>query len=426
MPIRSGIYSKKSVEGNPRSTLLATTAACAIVGGLILPEENMPVSRTLLATCLTILFCSAMLVSAATAQIIQLGGSDAEIKARLSAQGYDRIDIVDRGLSSSTYHVCYGRQRIEFKVYWDGRTGGRKVIGGCRLMVSIDQARNILARQGFERINIEDRGGAYLAIACRGPQRLRVRISYQGDIGDQRQLGSCAEELSPTDITAQLEREGYDRIRFTDRQLPKYVATACNGPQQLELAFDRFGREVSRKEIGRCRGPVAPVDLLDILADLGFKQIRVTDPNLPRYKAEACRGKQRLEITLNRFGEVTDQVRLGDCRDAITKRQLERTLARQGYRQVRVADNGRDGFVASGCLNDRRTELTVSRFGEVVHERGLGPCRSLTVEEVRRQLSGDGFDSIEFYAEACRRGRKLQLQIDDYGQIEERDRIGRC
>lgn len=362
----------------------------------------------------------------ATAQIIQLGGSDAEVKAMLSQQGYDRIDIVDRGLSSTTYQACFGQDRVQFKHYWDGRIGGMRKIGGCRVLIGEAEVAQLLRQRGYERINIEDHGGNYVAIACRNGDRYRINVTQQGDIRRERQIGQCQNELSPTDIAALLERDGYDRIRFTDRQLPRYVAEACDRNQKVELVLNRFGEIRSRREIGQCEQPINPSDIPRLLAERGWSRVSVTDARLPRYKAEGCRDGLRIEVTLNRYGSITDEVRIGQCRDELSARQLRVLLEQMGYSQIEVTDNGRNGYLALVCRGNDRSELILTRYGEVQRENRLGGCTARTTTEISEWLRARGYDNIQLQVEACDGATRYVIRLNEFGEAIDRRRTGRC
>jgi hypothetical protein len=363
----------------------------------------------------------------ATAQIsIQLGGSDADMKAMLAAQGYDRIDVVDRGLSSTTFQACRGADRFQFKVYWDGRISTPNRIGGCRVFVTAADVNRTLLAQGYERINLEEQQQGWVAIACAGGSRVRIDVSQFGDLSPPRTLGPCQRELGPTDVAAVLERQGYDRIEFTQRQPPRYVLQACLQSDRFELVVDTLGNVVQRRPVGACDAPVNPYDLPTYLADRGFDRAKVIDARPPRYRVEACRGRDKVELVVSRYGRVLDEVRIGRCSPPVSIGELTAIMAKQGYSNISIADNGEDGYVAVACLDERRNELIMSRFGEVLKERDLGRCASLTVEEVLRSVAKDGWRGSTVYVEGCRQGRRLRLQLNEYGEEVSRERIGRC
>lgn len=374
-----------------------------------------------------IIFSAALLGSDfAQAQIIQLGGSDSETKARLMAQGYDRVDIVDRGLSSTTYRACRGAERVQFKVYWDGRIGNPRVIGGCRVVLSIAQIEALLADRGFRRVSLEDRGSYYIAVGCRQGQRVRVQVSPQGDLERERVIGQCGQALAPADVAALLERQGYDRVQFTDRQLPRYAALACFNNRRFELTLNRRGEIVDRRRAGNCEAPINPYELPQILAQRGYERVQIIDDRLPRYMVEACRNNRRMQVTLNRFGAIIDEIRIGRCRQALNADQLADSLKAQGFKRVRITDNGNAGYSAIACLDDKRSELVITRFGEITRQIDLGGCTSRSVQQVINDLESAGLDRISIVAEACRKKRRLRVELNEYGEEVSRQRIGNC
>lgn len=360
------------------------------------------------------------------AQIVQLGGSDAEIKAMLAAQGYDRIDVVERGLSGATYNACLGRDRMQFKAYWDGRISTPTRIGGCRVQVNPEQAVQLLESKGYERISLEDRGGSYIAVACNRGSRVRVEVTAFGDIGPERVLGRCEAELEPADLLAILEADGYDRIEFKSRQGPRLVAEACQKGIRYELVLSRRGEVLEIVRIGECERALSAADLPALLEKKGYDRVVVTDPRLPRYRVEACRKAVRVELTVNRFGEIRDEVRIGVCQPPVTSAEITASLAAEGFKQIKVTDNGPTGFVAIGCRQQRRSEFLFNRFGEVLKERDLGRCTALTMSEVIVAAQASGLERIRLYAEGCRAGRRIRLLLNEFGEEVSRERIGAC
>lgn len=372
-------------------------------------------------------FAAALLVATtAQAQIIQLGGSEAEIKAMLANQGYDRMDIVERGLSGATWQACKGPDRVQFKVYWDGRISQAQKIGGCRVEIGPEEVRQLLASRGYDRISVEDRGGSYLAVACIRNDRVRVEVNRVGDIGAERLLGPCENERSPADIQAILEAEGYDRIEFGNRQGRTFTVLACLEARRFELVVSRDGEVLDRKRAGECQRALTAAELPALLQSKGYERVAVTDPRLPRFKAEACRGRDRLELTVNRMGEVVDEVRIGRCAPPAALADITAVMRDEGYSQVKVVDNADKGFIATGCKADRREEFVFSRFAEILKQRDLGRCTSATVQEVLENLRAEGLEQTTVYVEACRGNRRVRITFDRLGQETARERIGPC
>lgn len=355
---------------------------------------------------------------------IQIGGSEADFKARLAQQGFDRIDTVKIGLSSSKFNACKGNKRYRIKFEWTGLVE-TKEIGNCRVAVSEKQVRQTLRERGYKRVIIEDQSGKYLAIGCRDTERYRVEVTHFGDIKRERRIGRCRDELSPTDITAALEAEGYNRVIFTDRQLPRYVAEACLDREKLELTLNRFGEIAGRKSIGQCRDRVQPAELTEILEEKGLTRIVVLDDSLPRYRAEACRKGERVEVTVNRWGDIRDEVRIGRCRIDFTADELAAAIASQGYTNVSVSPERR-GFVARGCLDNRYLEIAINRFGEVTSRRERGSCDAPRISDLAETLRGRGLRRLDFYVEACRDGSRVRIHFDEFANRIDRQVLGAC
>lgn len=366
------------------------------------------------------------ILPAAQAQIIQLGGSDAEIRQMLYNQGFDRIDIVERGLSGATYQACRGAERLQFKVYWDGRISGQQRIGACRIQVGPDQVRELLRARGYERISIEERGGTYLAVGCIRGDRVRVEVTMTGDIGRERVLGRCEPDFTPVDIQAMLEAEGWDRIEIVDRRGQRVQVVACFENRRFELTMTRSGEVLERRRAGDCARALTIAELPAVLEQKGYERAVVIDPRLPRYKAEACRRGDRLELTVNRFGEILNEVKIGRCSPPARAEDISEIMRRDGYSSIKVVDNGDKGYVATGCKANRREEFLFSRYAEILKQRDLGRCTSASVQELADALRAEGVDRVQFYAEGCRGNRRVRIQYDSFGQETGRERVGPC
>ena len=100
--------------------------------------------------------------------------------------------------------------------------------------------------------------------------------------------------------------------------------------------------------------------------------------------------------------------------------------AAEGFKQIKVTDNGPTGFVAIGCRQQHRSEFLFNRFGEVLKERDLGRCTALTMSEVIAAAQASGLERIRLYAEGCRAGRRIRLLLNEFGEEVSRERIGAC
>ncbi len=368
------------------------------------------------------------ITTTAQAQLsIELGGSNADIKRMLNSKGYSEIAITSRRLTTTIAKACMDGIRYQMKILITGKIKWRKEIGRCERTITIQEARRLLQQDGYNRIDIEPRRNAFVAIACLGNDRLRVSVDRHGRIRQDRRIGNCRPDaLSPTDITANLKEQGYTRIKFIDRQLPRYVAEACQGLKKVELVLNRRGEIRQERSIGQCRRAISPRELPRILTELGYRRIKIIDDKLPRYVAEACRRNELMEITLNRFGQVIDQFSLGQCRRPVTRKKLLESLADQGFKRINLIREDKNGFIVDACSDDRQIRISYNQYGEVVKQRDRGLCKSRTVREITKALSNRGMTRYHIFVEGCRKGRKLRIEFNRFGDPIGRTRLGRC
>ncbi len=362
----------------------------------------------------------------ASAQVIQLGGSEGDMKAVLSSRGYDRIDVVDRGLSSTTFEACQTNKRVRFKMYWDGRIGNPEVIGGCRNQITRRDIEILLSQAGYERINLENVGGNWIAIGCKGPSRNRAVLNPYGDIREEKRIGDCRPQLTTSDIEAILTRAGYDRIEFKVRQPPRFVANACRDLRRLELVINESGDISGERRIGQCESPMTAYDVAKLLGERGFARVSVIDTKPPRYKFEACRRDDRVELVVDVFGRILDEVRVGRCRAEVSLTALIDMLSREGYTRINAKADGQGGYNVVACMKNRRFDLVLSRYGEVIRERDIGACTAVTVRNLVDGLLGDGYRDGALFFEGCRGNDRYRIDLTPDGEVRAANRIGRC
>lgn len=376
------------------------------------------------------LFVAALLLIAftspsANAQFnIQIGGSEAEFKAHLAQNGFNRIDTVKLGLSESKFDACKGDKRYRVKFKWTGQTS-QKVIGNCRASITQKQVRRILKDRGYRRINIEDRAGKFLAVGCLNKDRYRVEVNDFGDIGRERRIGSCQNDLSPADIAAKLEDAGFNRINFTDRQLPRYVTEACERKDRVELVMNRFGEIVESQRIGKCRSAISPDEITAILREKGYRRITLIDGQLPRYIAQACKKGKRFEVTMNRWGNVSNEVQVGQCRNAYSEEQIIASMRDNGYKNISIKMDGKN-YLTRGCKQNRLNEIILTRFGELVSRNDLGSCDAPRINDLAETLRNRGLSKLHFFVEACRGNKKVRISFDEFANRTGRQVIGNC
>ncbi len=359
---------------------------------------------------------------------LQFGASDSKIRRNLRQQGYSEIEITGRQLARATAEACKEGVRYSLQIRSSGRIRRATEIGRCKQIITIEQAERQLEKEGYKRINITEQGSIpYIAIACRDNERVRLRIDKFGEVTGRRNLGECERALRPDDIRAKLRDDGFDRIRFTDRQLPRYVAEACRNGRQFELIINRRGVIRDRKRIGRCDPPLSASKIPEVLQERGLNRIEVIDKTPPRFVVEACRDLKRVEITLGRFGKILQEYNIGRCPAPLTRADLLVEMRKNGYRKVKFNTIPGTNYETESCRERKRLVTRWSQYGEVVNERDRGPCESPRLETIVDRFADRGLKNVEMVIEGCRRGRKIRVTIDPFtGDRLERTRLGRC
>jgi len=357
---------------------------------------------------------------------IQFGASDQTIRRSLRRDGYTDIEITYKGLTKARAEAC--RDGIRYRVITStgGRVRARTKIGECRPKIDIEEARRVLQGAGYRRIDLSEQGGVpYVAIACKGPRKYRVYVNEYGELNEDRRLGPCREALQPADVSAKLSEEGYDRITFTDRSLPRYVAEACQNGRKYELIINRRGGVRRRNSIGRCAQPIRGSELPAVIAKLGFDRIEVFDDKLPRYTAEGCRGGERIDLVLNRFGDVVRQRKVGTCPPPMDEAQLVKLLADNGYTSPNITDRRNEQYIVEACEARDKVRIQFTLYGEVLDKRRIDTCYSPRLSEIADRVAGRGETKI--FVEFCnRRNRRIRMELDEMGNPLGRERIGRC
>ena len=158
----------------------------------------------------------------------------------------------------------------------------------------------------------------------------------------------------------------------------------------------------------------------------GYDRIEVIDKTPPRYLVEACKGDDRLEMRLDRFGDVIDQLRISKCRRPFSEAQLVTFLRDNGYRRINVRGQDGSDFIVRACRNKKRLRLRLTHFGDVKSRRDMGACVGPSLDVVAKRLGDRGYDRITHFVEGCRKGRRYIIRLDPFGVPIDRRRIGKC
>ncbi len=366
---------------------------------------------------------------------LPFGMSSKKIRRILGRDGYSEIVITYIGIIDAKADACRDGIRYRVKVRANGSYAYRNEIGKCRAPITRADVRDLIRQEGFRRIDIQDDGKVpYIASACRRGDRFRIEVSEFGDVSVKGRTGQCRlKRLSPEDVRATLRKGGHNRIKFVENNRRSYIVEACRDGRRLRLDISnrRNGAINERQRIGRCATRIRPRDLNDVLIKAGYNRIDIVDDTPPRYRAEACRGNDRMRIAVNIWGERANERKIGTCRPPATVASLTEDLRNNArrFKGISVRVGRRHPFVANVCDNGERRELYFSRYGKIEGKKDVGRCDSPRVSAILDRLRDRGFRSNEFdlYVEGCRRsGRRVRIKFDEYGNELSRERIGRC
>jgi len=213
--------------------------------------------------------------------------------------------------------------------------------------------RNRLRQKGYRRIKVIRRTeNAFVVRACLDGERFRLRARRGGRILSSVRIGRCdgdggnvggdyradgdyrdrdnyrdrdrdREALRPPQVRRVLQRRGFNRIRFIDRELPVYVVRACRHGRRFKMRLNRFARVRNRELIGRCdddgareRG-YSRSEIRDILQRRGYRDISFLERAGPGFRVSACRRAQKFRMRVNRFAEVRQRRRTGWCKPVV-------------------------------------------------------------------------------------------------------------
>ena len=387
---------------------LGTTAAVAMPLGQIKPTAADPMVHE--------------------AQItFSFGTSDERIRRSMRNAGYTEIQIVDRGLTTAQAEACKDGTRYRVKLSPSGSIRAVDKIGNCRAPVTIEQVRKILQDQGYRGIELAERGNIpYVASACRNGDRFDLRVDLFGEVTVGQRTGRCGRDLSDEQVEAELRKEGYEQIEVKDRSGNRIVAEACQRGVSYDVTLNRRGDIVDRNRTGNCRKELRPNELASFLESEGYDRVEVIDRRLPRYVAEACKGEDRLELTMNRFGRIAREVRVGRCPPPITAAELRRQMARSGFRRIELTSTSQDQYTTIACKDDERMSIRFTRYGEVIDQERLGSCVSPRMEQVIESFDKDGINRMTIYIDGCRGRDRMRFIMNEFGEKLKEERIGRC
>jgi outer membrane protein OmpA-like peptidoglycan-associated protein len=247
-------------------------------------------------------------------------------------------------------------------------------------------------------------------------------------------------------IIDRLRADGFTNVNFQGRRLLGYVVHGCRDGKKFLFRFDPLLKERGRRVIGDCAsrpGASARLDLVEIrrqLRDEGYRRIRFTDRQLPRYVATACRNGRAFTLRINSRGEIVRSSRTGLCRrnaKVVTQQELRQSMRALGFYNIRFLSRDNPPSRAEACKARRNYAIRIARDGTIVSREHKGPCTSsanYSSRDLRTRLQRRGYYEINLVRnqnnvavfEACRSVRKFRLRVASNGNIRARQLIGWC
>ena len=360
---------------------------------------------------------------------LSIGLSKDDASQLLFQNGYRKIRVTRETFKNVHAEACLRGLRYQVKVR---RLSGKVIrgdqIGRCRPTVDAQQVAAILRRQGLDKISVAPISrGRFIAKACDFDLRVRLDVDPFGEILQRAVTGRCQRGPNIAEIRRQLRQDGFTKIRIVNKNQGRLVAEACFEGDKFRLRLAAGGRIKRRTIIGSCARPIGPRNIAKRLRDLGYRQIKVIDNQLPVYQAEACRQNSLLRIRMNRFGEVISTSRLGQCSPPLTRQQVVAMLQQRGANRVEILSSNSRGFRAAACYRLERREYRIDPYGAILNRAVVGRCpQAPRLNSVLKDFRSRGIRNLRIYVEGCRKGRRLQIELNQYGDEINRQRIGRC
>ena len=191
----------------------------------------------------------------------------------------------------------------------------------------------------------------------------------------------------------------------------------------------------------------------------GYRDIRFTDRQLPGYGAEGCLGADKLELRLNRWGDIVNRRSIGKCPGADAAGvdqdtfEIAALLESRGWTQLKFVDKQPPSITIEACREDKRQRLIVNRFGDIKDRRRIGGnCDASEKEDsgaaakklpglfntreskaqIQAVLASQGFTDVKFTGrfffrykvEACRGGEIYKMVLNRFGEVRKSQSLG--
>ena len=372
----------------------------------------------------------------AVAQSIQLGNSDRDVMDVLAANGFTDGVIVKRGFTVIRAEACKGGTKFLVKVSILKKINSTTPIGRCGRGFSPQDAVRAMRQDGYRDIVAGPLNRNVVATGCLQGRKFELTFNRRGDLINRERQGRCGDVgLSVRDVTRLLNERGYDRVKFTDRELPRYVAEACSDRTRVRLTMNRRGDITRERQIGQCPGRVNPRNLAAVLKQQGLRRIEEIQVDRAPYMLRACRNSDRVEIIISRYGDLQSETKIGNCRQQQSAEQVAANLEKQGYDRINFLRRNRTPYLVEACSKNALLELTINRFGVIRDEKRVGRCATpMTLPQVETALADKGYYAADisrrnngsFDVTACRNDDKVRFRINRFGEFGNERRTGTC
>ncbi len=355
----------------------------------------------------------------------EFGDFDKIVVAALQARGFSEITIVANELFQARVEACKDSVRYRFNWRIDGNISDMRKIGTCGA-ITVEQVRQLLIEAGYGEIEVFDRDDGFVAFACRNGDRMRLIMRADGKITHAKKVGQCQSDLSRGEIAALLRKQGFEAIDFQPSEPREFIVHACLGRAKFEIVLDRQGNIRREVRIGVCEPGIDPAEIPAILAKRGFTRVEVIDDQLPDYVAVGCKDGNRVEVTLNRFGVIVKTQRLGRCARRLSEAEITRILDGRGFQRIMIVEVRNERYTIDACYKRRSLRMVFTVYGDFISENDRGACLSRRVSEILEELERQDVNDAQIYVEGCRGNRRLRYPLDELGDRGEGERIGKC
>ena len=281
-----------------------------------------------------------------------------------------------------------------------GAAAGEVRLAQLRLEFGVSDATVLrsLRRDGYTEIEIFYRGMTKARVrACKNGVRYQMEVSPNGRIKAAGKIGNCRVRITLGEARDILRKRGYREINLEQTPDGAYRGAACRGRDRLRMSVGAFGEVRELQPLGQCRRLLTRPEVAARLRSRGYNRIDFADRPPPPFVAKACRKLDRVRLVIVGNGRIQREERIGDCAPPIDPRRIAQVLERKGFTRVRVTDDVLPRYGAEACRKGVRFEITLNRFGDIRDRREVGRCpTALTRQQLAEKLRAEGFKRIRF------------------------------